>query len=67
MRINGRALQLALGNTMQPSFLTPAFAQCLGWQRYDPPAALPQLLKVNGLEFYCIGSGGGTFSGQISN
>ena len=44
---------------MQPSFLTPAFAQCLGWQRYDPPAALPQLLKVNGLEFYCIGSGGG--------
>ncbi|NKB16118.1 MAG: beta-lactamase [Sphingomonadales bacterium] len=48
MRISGRALQVALRDTMQPRFLTPAFAQCLGWERYDFPAALPQLLKGNG-------------------
>jgi beta-lactamase class C len=48
MRISGSALQVALRDTMQPRFLTQAFAQCLGWERYDLPAALPQLLKGNG-------------------
>lgn len=48
MRITGRALQAAVRDTMQPRFLTAAFAQCLGWERYDLPAALPQLLKGNG-------------------
>jgi beta-lactamase class C len=48
MRISGRALQVALRDTMQPRFLTPAFAQCLGWERYDLPAGLAQLLKGNG-------------------
>lgn len=50
MRINGRALQAAVRNTMQPRFLTAAFAQCLGWERYDLQAPLPQLLEGNGLE-----------------
>jgi beta-lactamase class C len=49
-RITGRALQSALRDTMRARFLTAAFAQCLGWERYDPPAALPQLLKGNGSE-----------------
>lgn len=48
MRISGRALQVALGDTMQPRFQTPAFAQCLGWERYDSQAALAQLLEGNG-------------------
>lgn len=47
MRITGIALQAAVRDTMQPRFLTSAFAQCLGWERYNLPAALPQLLEGN--------------------
>lgn len=50
MRIAGRALRAAIRDTMQPRFLTSAFAQCLGWERYDLPAALAQLLEGNGQE-----------------
>jgi beta-lactamase class C len=48
VRIRGSALQVAIRDTMQPRFLTPAFAQCLGWERYVLPASLPQLLNGNG-------------------
>lgn len=48
MRITGRALQKAFRDTMQPRFLTAAFAQSLGWERYDWPAMLAQLLEGNG-------------------
>lgn len=50
MRITRRALRVAVRDTMQPRFLTSAFAQCLGWERYNWPVAVSQLLEGNGQE-----------------
>lgn len=49
-RVRGGAHRAALRDTMQPRLCTSAFAQCLGWERYDAPVALPQLLEGNSRE-----------------
>jgi beta-lactamase class C len=47
-RVSGNTLRAALRETMQPRFMSAAFAQCLGWERYTMPVALPQVLEGNG-------------------